>query len=471
MIMRHLFLFALGLSSATGLVAEPPAQGQPPAAVQAQKPKVKPGAGSPTQPLVPLDLPRRVLLGWTGDPAHTMSVTWRTKAPSPNAKGQVAAFLADPAQLQPLSEPAAAHTVVTTAVDKTAQQHRVTFQGLTPGTSYWYRVGDGSGWSEWNTFRTASDKPEPFKFLYFGDAQNSIRSLWSRTVQQAFLAAPDARFMVHAGDLVAEGWDDALWGEWVQGQGFIAARVPNLACPGNHDEHLPKDAPANARLSKVHPIWHAMFTLPQNGPADTPELQSEAWSLDYQGVRFISLDANPYANEDFDANARERVATRQIQWLEGLLSANPNRWTIVIQHQPLYSAGKDRDYPELRAALLPLFDKYHVDLVLQGHDHIYGRSRKLAGGKAVGDAQPGTVYAISVSGPKAYQLNPQHLALMAVTRLHTQMYQVITVAPDRLTFEAFSITGERVDGFELRKNAAGASILVDQSPKPTASTR
>jgi hypothetical protein len=466
MLTRLAFFLTLGLSAATWAVAAPP--GVPPSTeAPAAKPKDKPSAVAPAL----TDLPRRIVLGWTGDPAHTMSVTWRTKGPSPAAKGQVATFKADPAELKPLSEPAATYSQADLGGGKSAHQHRVTFQGLSPDTSYWYRVGEGDSWSEWTTFRTASDKPEPFKFIYFGDAQNSIRSLWTRTVQQAFLAAPDARFMVHAGDLVAEGWDDALWGEWVQGQGFVASRIPSLPCPGNHDEHLPKDAPAGAGPSTVHPIWHGMFTLPQNGPKDAPELVDGAWYLDYQGVRFISLDANPYTEEAFDAAVKSRIAAKQVQWLEGVLGSNPNRWTIVIHHQPLYSAGKDRDYPELRAALLPLYDKYHVDLVLQGHDHIYGRTRKLAGGKTVGDGQPGTVYAISVSGPKAYELNPMNVALMAITRLHTQMYQVITVAPDRLDFEAFSITGEPVDRFELRKSKAGASTLVDQHQRSLAAAR
>ena len=45
-----------------------------------------------------------------------------------------------------------------------------------------YRVGDGVNWSEWFHFRTASDRPEPFSFIYFGDAQTDLKSLWSRVI-------------------------------------------------------------------------------------------------------------------------------------------------------------------------------------------------------------------------------------------------------------------------------------------------
>ncbi|MFM8215573.1 MAG: fibronectin type III domain-containing protein, partial [Pirellula sp.] len=48
---------------------------------------------------------------------------------------------------------------------------------LQPATKYAYRVGDGVNWSEWFQFRTASTQPEPFSFVYFGDAQNDLRTL------------------------------------------------------------------------------------------------------------------------------------------------------------------------------------------------------------------------------------------------------------------------------------------------------
>ena len=47
-------------------------------------------------------------------------------------------------------------------------------------------------WSEWVHARTASDKPEPFSFIYFGDAQNDVKSLWSRVIRGAYSDAPKA---------------------------------------------------------------------------------------------------------------------------------------------------------------------------------------------------------------------------------------------------------------------------------------
>ena len=60
--------------------------------------------------------------------------------------------------------------------------HSVEFSELKPDTLYAYRVGSGDRWSEWIQFRTAKAEAAPFSFLYFGDAQNSILSFWSRII-------------------------------------------------------------------------------------------------------------------------------------------------------------------------------------------------------------------------------------------------------------------------------------------------
>ena len=170
----------------------------------------------------------------------------------------------------PKFEPSAATVRATFEKDdlgdgSSAAHYAARFEGLEPSTAYCYRVGDGQVWSEWNVFRTASAKPEPFRFLYVGDEQNSIKSLWSRSIRRAYAAAPDARFLVHAGDLVAEGYDDRLWGEWSDALSFISATVPSIPVPGNHDLHRPAGRPgcqdvAGRRLAVAPPLRPARQT-------------------------------------------------------------------------------------------------------------------------------------------------------------------------------------------------------------------
>lgn len=417
----------------------------------------------------PGSVPTRIILTWAGDPARTQAVTWRTQTLSPSPQAQLARFTADPGFEKK------AITVKGADTDdlgggQPAGHYAANFQGLDPKTRYCYRVGDGQAWSEWNSFVTASDRPEPFRFLYLGDEQNNIKSMVSRSGRTAYATVPDARFIVHAGDLVAEGYDDALWGEWSEAMGFISAMIPSVPAPGNHDLHRPPGAPDSKKVFAASPLWRRHFSLPQNGP-DIEEMRSQSYYLDYQGVRFIAIDVNVFANEDFQADAKKRVWDKELEWLTHTLSRNPNRWTIVVQHQPIYDIAKGREYDEMRKVLAPLYEKYHVDLVLQGHDHAYARSHKVAKGRVVDPGAPGVIYAISVSGPKMYELDGRHKGLMAKMIGENQFFQSVEVAPDRLLFRAYSIDGAVRDSFELRKQRAASadSVYVDHvTAKPAA---
>jgi 3',5'-cyclic AMP phosphodiesterase CpdA len=419
------------------------------------------GSAVPPPPAAAGAIPSRIVLTWAGDPARTQAVTWRTELAAASPQAQIAKFSANPK-----FEPSARTITATFAKDdlgdgRWATHYAARFQGLEPGTAYCYRVGDGQVWSEWNVFRTASTRPEPFRFLYVGDEQNSIKSLWSRSIRRAYAAAPDARFLVHAGDLVAEGYDDNLWGEWSDALSFISATVPSIPVPGNHDLHRPAGAvDAKTSLAAAWP-WSRHFALPSNGP-DLDDMPGQSYYLDYQGVRFIALDVNAFAELGYDAAARKRVTDQEVAWAERVLSDNPNRWTIVVQHQGIYAIAQDREYAAMRAALAPLYEKHHVDLVLQGHDHVYARTHKIARDRIADPASPGVVYVISVSGPKMYKTQKVNSQYMAKMIEDEQFYQIIDVSPERLALTAYSIDGAVADGFELRKDGA-SSTYIDHS--------
>jgi hypothetical protein len=225
---------------------------------------------------------------------------------------------------------------------------------------------------------------------------------------------------------------------------FIAASLPCLPVVGNHELEKPAGAPKTLALPA---IWKHEFAYPANGP-DLPE--NESYSFDYQGVRFLSLNVNILENEtNFDAN---RPAIEQMAaWVDKALQNNPNRWTIVAQHQGMYSMAQDRNYARMREILIPTYEKHGVDLVLQGHDHLYARSQKIAGGKVVGADASGIVYMISVSGPKMYEVTPTFEPLMAKVIPHTQMFQTVDVDQNKLILRAFSSEGDQLDGFQLEK--------------------
>ncbi|MET1755910.1 metallophosphoesterase family protein [Novosphingobium sp. RD2P27] len=399
------------------------------------------GAQVPASVLAPASAtPERIILNLTSDTAHEMAVTWRT---APGLLGQVEYavatagpdFVKTPMRMAATTENAR----VVTEEDPQfhAAYHSAILKDLKPDTVYAYRVGDGTRWSEWFQFRTAAAEAKPFRFLYLGDMQNQVLSEASRTLRMAFRSAGDVAFTIHAGDLINRHNSDREWGEWFDAGGFLYAQTPQMPTPGNHE--YGKDGAARAG-SSVTGQWRHQFTLPENGPTGVPEATETHWYTDYQGLRLISIDS-----PQLDRNDEARAQT--IAWLDALLADNPNRWTVIFLHFPLFSSDPDRDNPKVRSALKPLIDKYKVDLVLQGHDHGYARGAIGAAGPTADGA--GATYVVSVAGPKMYDV--AELAWARKTAARAQAYQIIEVENDHLRYRAYTATGEPLDEMTLNK--------------------
>jgi len=424
------------------------AWGAAPASLAAQNTLVPEGSDH----YAPSPIPDRIVLTFPGDPATSLAVSWRTDPSLTQAVAEITVAHDTPG-LHLTAWQVEARTIPLERENGPAHHHQVVFTGLEPNTLYAYRVQGGGTWSEWFQVRTASAGAEPFSFLYFGDAQNAVKSHWSRTVRQAFANLPTARFMLHAGDLVNQGstgvWDDE-WGEWFDAGGWLNGMLPSIASPGNH-EYVVLEGGTTRVLT---PAWNAHFSMPTHGPTG---LEGSVYHVDYQGVRFISLNS-------YEALENEGSAALQARWLEPLLRDNPHPWTIVTYHHPMFSVSQGRDNPLLREHWKPLFDRYGVDLALQGHDHTYGRQHEnVTEGTQAYEGDAGTMYVVSVSGPKMYYVSDA--AEQSMTRLaeDTQLYQLIHLNGDTLRFESRTVTGELYDAFDLVKGADGRNRLVDRS--------
>lgn len=391
--------------------------------------------------------PSRLLLSWRDDPARSQAVTWRTESLVEEAFAEIAEVTPSPG-FGALARRSPARTTAVPLPSGTVYYHEARFTALRPNTLYAYRVGDGAVWSEWNQFRTAAAEPAPFSFIYLGDAQEELRSLWSRVVRTAVLDAPKARFMVHAGDLVSVGESDDQWGEWFGAAGWTTATLPQMPAVGDREYlRLRREDPA-----QLTPLWRHQFALPEDGPDGLTET---VYSFDYQGARFIVLNT-----ED-----ESRLAD-QAAWVESRLRDSKHRWRIVIFHRPVESLAVDRDNPKVREAWQTLFDRHDVDLVLQGHDHMYGRGEHVSENHGRRDGA-GTVYVVSVSG--ARMLEPAKDRTWATrTGANAQLYQIITVAPHALRYESKTVTGQLFDAFDISKSRDGKRRLVERKLDPIA---
>lgn len=386
----------------------------------------------------PTPVPDRIILTWAGDPATTAAVTWRTDQTVTSGVAEIA-VAEDGPHFVKKAQTVDAQTETLDVTPGASHSHSVRFTGLQPDTQYVYRVGDGANWSDWNQFRTATRGAAPLEFIYVGDAQNDIFSLWSRLIRNGYSEAPKMRFIVHAGDLVNRGNVDSEWGEWHAAAGWINRSVFSVPTPGNHEYPAAAD-----KVRRLTPHWRKQFTLPENG---TPGVVETNYWLDIQGVRMVVMNSNERQQE-------------QAAWLDKLLADNPNPWTIVTFHHPILSTAKGRDNKELREMWQPIFDKYRVDMVLTGHDHTYGRSNVASGTSGV---QGGTVYVVSVSGPKMYSLERQPWMQRAAE--DTQLYQIIRVDGQQLRYESRTARGVLYDAFTLDKVKGEPNKITNQHPE------
>lgn len=398
---------------------------------------------------IPSKDPDRVILTFHGDPATKRAVTWRTdqrveKAFAQIAKAEVNSDFVDKAvTVEANTEPFDLGQYKSNA-SLMVNYHSAIFEGLEPNTLYVYRVGDGGEfWSEWIQFRTAQKDYAPTQFVYFGDAQNEVLDHWSRVIRMAYQTAPNAAFVIHAGDLINNAHRDVEWAEWYKAGGFIHSQWTAIPVVGNHEFWHLTDEQEGRRLSIQ---WRPQFTLPMEKKLPE-ELHETVYTIDYQDVRIVVLNSNELLEE-------------QTKYIEKQLKKSKAKWNIITCHHSIFSPAKGRDFQFARENWKPILDKYNVDLVLNGHDHTYARGHvpirttDLANEKGLG-----TIYVTSVSGPKQYPLDRDQIKSYSVNGYvpdkaaeQTQFYQVITIEDDKLTYVAYTVLGEEYDRAVITKD-------------------
>lgn len=400
--------------------------------------------------------PSRIVLNPAVDGSTSQFVTWRTDAATTNGSVEyrpvaggatisVAASVTDPIDF--------------TGWTYSSRHHKATLTGLTPATRYEYRVGTGGHWSQWHSFETATTDGSPWEMIYFGDAQTQLDTHWGPVVDKAFAKSPNAKLALQVGDMINNPDEDDQWHDWFNGIGSHASTVNQLVVEGNHE----RLGDLNLKQFRGH------YTTPANGP------HSSSYYVDYQDVRFIVLRGV------FPLPGTEDP---QPAFLEEALKTNPRKWSIVSVHEPLFAGAKGRDHDYLRDPLLPIIRKYNVDLVLQGHDHVYAR------GMLNEDIDPktgfasGPVFAVSIAGPKYYELDPgtsnnwtDNGATRVIAHDQTSTYQPISFDDNVLTYRSYIASkgsasttdkevGDLLDAFTITRRKDGSKVVSEGETPP-----
>lgn len=327
------------------------------------------------------------------------------------------------------------------ALKKTVVVHRLVLAKLKADTTYVYKVGDaGRGiWSQPGTFHTAS-RENRLRFIITADSQGEDEQDFSQSAQNLRMAGqtiPEANFIVHMGDFVQSYSSEGSFENFAEWQEFFAAAQTELMnttilpVAGNHD------------MSSN--VFCSQFALDKLIPADAHTETGAYYAVNYANTCFIALNSN----EGYQYGTGT-ISEQQIEWLKrtaALADKQGVKWKILLLHRGIYSFGRHMDSEDivaLRAQLAPLISDLGIDLVLQGHDHVYMRSMVLAK---------------SASG----QVIPQVGKIKVISENDTGEKLDFTVNPSGTTYIIPGLIGNQ---YGFRKNSKMVQVYPDAVYEP-----
>jgi acid phosphatase type 7 len=361
---------------------------------------------------------------------------------------------------------------------------KVTVDGLAPNTSYTYRVGDGTTWSKNYTIQTGSSA-NGFSFAAFGDPQIGAsgnvandQAGWANTLKTVYSKFPSVNFMFSMGDQVNDY--DHVYAQQKEYNAFFNpdSSIDYLqthvlaAFSGNHDFQMGK-------YYSFHYNQPNLSTLGQTKTNGVDDNNGDYW-FRYGNTLFMVLEGN----STYDVSAHDA-------FLKQAVAANPDaKWKVASFHQAPYSeanhdgsTASDDDIMFMRQNWPTLMDKYHVDVVLNGHDHYYTRTYQMYGGSPVNTTKTnkvtnpkGTVYFTldSGSGSKYYKYNTtaDHSFSSFGWQNNVPTYTYAKVTGDTFTLTTYATNSNTpIDTYTITKNSASPTAAGVSTTKaaPTAS--
>lgn len=337
---------------------------------------------------------------------------------------------------------------------QTNRLHECTLSQMASDTPYFYKItctneaGNAID-SGLLTFKTAVEQEQPFRFAILGDTE-SRPHINDQLAKRIWAERP--HFVVNLGDLTDAGKKPHRY-EWTHeyflGMNQLTSRVPMFAVPGNGESDL---------------YWYNRY---HNYPK--PE---GYYKFQYGNAEFFMLDSNQ--REHSFAPGGE-----QYQWLEEQLSACTAQWKFVCHHHATYT-GEEDDYgdswkeqqsfgdPFVRN-IVPLYEKYNVDIAMFGHLHLYERSHPIRDG--VVNPEAGTIHLLAGGGGGNLEDFAPTPAFFSAKTYPDHHYVTMEIVGDKLNMRMMGIDGALRDWLVLdkstRKGALAISRVSDKDKPPT----
>lgn len=359
-------------------------------------------------------------------------------------------------------------------------RHTLSLTGLEPGKKYCYRVGDAEKgwWSEAGVISTA-DGSDDVTFLHVTDMQSQNAKQYEcfrNVIDTAFRLYPETDFILSSGDQVDSGTNSKQWKWLLDVSSDLLMNTSFMPASGNHEDK-------GAALDKI-------FTLP-----NVPEQDTESgvfYSYDYNNAHIMVLNSN-------DLNKDGGLADAQISWLKKSVGDSNADWKFVVIHKAIYSNGShfdDKDVKAIRKQLQRLMPELGIDIVFEGHDHVYLRTAPMYNNKVVkndtSDSKTkliqrsgsnykasinpyGTFYVISgCAGVKNYipketsQTDKLFPRAEVIYSTSLPMFSAIKISGDTLLFNAYEVgqngAAMKADSFAIIKNKTSSQATASPLP-------
>lgn len=259
------------------------------------------------------------------------------------------------------------------AKEKTAfYNHQCVLTGLTPATTYYYRVGSETMgvYSSVGKFKTAATSGAVTFLLttdvHIGANETSAPSRWFyHAALSDAMSRAELDFALNTGDMVTmwNGGYSYFESEWARAMNIspLLREITFVPVAGNHDQKHERAAGTYAehRYSMVN-----HYSLPAS-PAEIDDGNANGpnYSFDVSNVHFIIM--NIY-DSDQPSSEIEQIKT----WVERDLAETDKEWIIAFSHREVPDNVKE------------VLERYGVTIAYSGHEHYYKRTAPMLSGVA-----------------------------------------------------------------------------------------